>query len=206
MDGCTNQVKLVSTWGGDEQHAAAAWTSSGGMTEERKARIPALLKMLADNAHGTPFEHSALEFQIVADVASHIHILKHRIGVATNGESARYRELVEDKLYVPVDWPLERQLRYLEWAQDAQQRYHEELCELEPLLGRKRAKESARYYLPYGSQITLMSTFNFRSWEHFIGLRWSEHAQLEIREIAGKMLELVRETGDFQHSLAAFGY
>jgi thymidylate synthase ThyX len=41
---------------------------------------------------------------------------------------------------------------------------------------------------------------------HFQGLRNSEHAQVEIKEIAQKMLELVRETGKFDLSLAAFGY
>lgn len=165
-----------------------------------------MLKSLADNGHHTPFEKSMLHFLVTADTASHIHIIKHRIGVSVNGESARYKELKEDKLYVPADWPGEEQLAFLAWAEEAQRRYHETLCRLEPVLGRKRAKESARFYLPYAAQIQLDVSFNFRSFMHFVGLRWSEHAQMEIRDIAGQMLEAVRELGDFKFSLAAFGY
>ncbi|NCW24121.1 MAG: hypothetical protein EBV84_01930, partial [Betaproteobacteria bacterium] len=32
-------------------------------------------------------------------------ILKHRIGVPVNGESARYKEIKEDKYLIPSDWP-----------------------------------------------------------------------------------------------------
>jgi len=48
--------------------------------------------------------------------------------------------------------------------------------------------------------------FNFRSFMHFQGLRNSEHAQLEIREIAQEMLRLVKTTKQFDMSLKAFGY
>ena len=75
-----------------------------------------------------------------------------------------------------------------------------------PVLGRKRAKESARYYLPYATQITADIAFNWRSFMHFQGLRNDEHAQDEIHEIAQTMLDLIRETGVFNASLDAFGY
>ena len=41
---------------------------------------------------------------------------------------------------------------------------------------------------------------------HFQALRNDEHAQFEIRNIAIDMLQLVRETGQFDLSLEAFGY
>jgi thymidylate synthase ThyX len=34
----------------------------------------------------------------------------------------------------------------------------------------------------------------------------NENAQLEIQEIANKMLDLVRQTGKFKHTLKAMGY
>jgi thymidylate synthase ThyX len=40
----------------------------------------------------------------------------------------------------------------------------------------------------------------------FQKLRNDEHAQKEIREIAQKMLVLVKDTGQFDLSLEAFGY
>ena len=73
-------------------------------------------------------------------------------------------------------------------------------------MSRKRAKESARFYLPYGNQITADVMLNFRSFAHFIKLRYSMHAQLEIRDIAQEMLRLVHETGKFDNTLRAFGF
>jgi thymidylate synthase ThyX len=72
-------------------------------------------------------------------------------------------------------------------------------------LGRKRAKESARFFKTYNSQIQADVMFNMRSFANFQKLRNSEHAQLEIREIAGKMLELVQniEGDPFKFTLEA---
>jgi thymidylate synthase ThyX len=82
------------------------------------------------------------------------------------------------------------------------------LADLEPVLGRKRAKESARFFKTYNSQIQADVMFNMRSFANFQKLRNSENAQLEIQEIASKMLELVREIPDnpFKHTLEAFGH
>lgn len=207
MEQYKNSVELIGHYGSDETIALSAWCSTKReLTEERKLRIPEFLADLAKNSHGTPFEKSTLHFLVTCDIASHIHILKHRIAVSVNSESARYKELKEDKLYVPIDWDDEERMAYLEHCLTAQQRYHQAIKRLAPKLGRKRAKESARFYLPYGSQLTMDVSFNLRSFLHFQGLRNSEHAQLEICDISQRMLEQVRATGDFTHSLAGFGY
>jgi thymidylate synthase ThyX len=100
-----NKVELIGYYGGDLEHALSAWTStSRDLTDGKRNRIPKLLKYLAENKHHTPFEKSTLHFLVNADIASHIHVLKHRIAVAVNTESARYRELKEDKYYIPTDW------------------------------------------------------------------------------------------------------
>jgi thymidylate synthase (FAD) len=70
--------------------------------------------------------------------------------------------------------------------------YHQALEELTPILGRKRAKESARYFKTYNSQIQADVQFNMRSFANFLKLRNSEHAQVEIRNIAQQMLDLVK--------------
>ena len=202
-----NKVELIGYYGGDIEHACSAWTStSRDLTPEKKERIPAMLKRLATEGHHTPFEKSMLHFLVTCETASHIHILKHRIGVSVNGESARYKELKEDKFYVPTDWPLEEQQAYIDYMIEAQAQYHRVLTRLEPVLGRKRAKESARFYLPYGNQLTLDVSFNWRSFMHFCNLRADDHAQKEIQEIAWKMIEEVREIEDFRFSLEAFGF
>lgn len=203
-----NTVELIGTYGGDESHALSAWTStSRDLTEEKRGRIDKLLKYLAEHGHHTPFEKSTLHFLVTCDTASHIHLIKHRIGVSINGESARYKEHTEDKYYIPDDWPEEERRMLENYSQEAFDIYHATLERLvNSGMDRKRAKESARFYLPYNSQVTLDVSFNFRSFMHFQGLRNKPDAQKEIREIAGSMLELVRETGQFDLSLEAFGY
>lgn len=202
-----NVVDLVGFYGGDESHALSAWTSTGrALTDERRARMGKLLTALAQDGHHTPFEKSTLHFLVTCEQASHIHILKHRIAVAVNGESARYKELKDNKYYVPGDWPEHLQNHLSDYCTNAIAQYHRVLAELEPILGRKRAKESARFYLPYASQLTLDVAFNFRSFMHFQGLRNKPDAQAEINDIAQDMLEIVQGLGVFNQSLEAFGY
>lgn len=207
MSANKNKVELIGTYGSDETHALSAWTStSRDLTEDKKNRIPALLKMLAENGHETPFEKSSMHFLVTTDVASHIHLIKHRVGVSVNAESARYKELKDDKYYVPEDWDAEEKEKYVSHLENSLRMYHETLNRLvEKGISRKRAKESARLYLPYGNQITADVMFNFRSFYHFVHLRYSTHAQLEIREIAKEMLLLVKDTGAFDKTLEAFG-
>jgi flavin-dependent thymidylate synthase len=205
-----NKVELVGWYGGDESHALSAWTStSRELSTEKQARIPSLLKMLAENGHETPFEKSSISFLVTTDIATHIQLLKHRIGVSINAESARYKELRDDKYYLPRDWPLEEQARYIAFMEDALMRYHDTLERLvEGGMSRKRAKESARFYLPYGNQITADLMFNWRSFNHFLGLRMKPDAQREICWLAEEMLSQVRGIhGDpFKHTIEAFGY
>lgn len=198
----------MGVYGGDETHALSAWTStSRDLTPEKKARMGKLITMLASEQHGTPFEKSSLHFLVTTDIATHIHILKHRIGVSVNGESARYKELKEDKFYIPQDWQEDEQAKLVTHCEESFQKYHDCLARLiENGVPRKRAKESARFYLPYATQLTADVMFNFRSFMHFAGLRNSEHAQVEVRDVAQRMLELTYETNQFNISLEAFGW
>lgn len=202
-----NSVELLGVYGSDETHALSAWTStSRDLTDQKRNRIGELLEFLATNKHHTPFEKSTLHFLIHCDTASHIHVIKHRIGVSVNGESARYKQLTKLTFHTPEDWPEEEKLLYENFCLSAAEHYENALATLEQSIGRKRAKESARFYLPYGVQITLDVSFNFRSFMHFVGLRYDNHAQKEIYEIAEQMLKLTRETKKFDLSLKAFGY
>jgi flavin-dependent thymidylate synthase len=165
--------------------------------------------MLAENGHETPFEKSSLHFLVTVDCATHIHLLKHRVGCSVNAESARYKELKDDKYYVPKDWPLAEKAKYIAFMEDALMRYHDALENLvKGGMDRKRAKESARFYLPYGNQITMDVMFNWRSFNHFLGLRMKPEAQREICDLAEQMLDLVRNIpgSPFEHTITAFGY
>jgi flavin-dependent thymidylate synthase len=217
-----NKVILLGHYGSDITHAQSAWTSTvRDLSEDKIQRIPTLLKMLAENKHHSVFEKSSLHFLVDCDIASHIHLLKHRIGVSINGESARYKELKEDKYYIPDDWEGIKKWdddvdfggvlwsKVLnEYTQLGNKLYHACLKDLEPVLGRKRAKESARFFKTYNSQIQADVMFNWRSFHHFLELRNKPDAQKEIRDIASTMLDLVKniEGNPFKHTIEAFGH
>ena len=203
----TNTVELLGHYGNDLTHACSAWTStSRELTDEKITRVPKLLTMLASEGHHTPFEKSSLHFLVTVDQATHIHLLKHRIGVSINGESARYKELKEDKMYIPYDWSNTWHFKLKEYTEQGNKLYHEALEYFTPILGRKRAKESARFFKTFNSQITMDLMFNWRSFAHFQQLRNSEHAQVEVRQLAQDMLDQVKniEGNPFEHTINAF--
>jgi flavin-dependent thymidylate synthase len=211
----TNSVELIGWYGSDQIIAQSAWTStSRDLSPEKMNRIPKLLVDLWSSGHETPFEKASIHFIVNCDIASHIHLLKHRIA-SINAESARYKELKEDKFYLPEDWnniklsensiphKKDREIWGNDWisvmrkhSEISNQLYHQCLEDLTPILGRKRAKESARFFKTYNSQIESDVMFNLRSFANFLKLRNSKHAQLEIQEIAAKMQDIVDKIED----------
>lgn len=259
-----NKVELLGWYGGDKRVCLSAWQST---TEELGITLPDnipdrvdfifnylasqkkkspydLLNFLAKENHGTPFEKAILDFQITGDLASHIHSLKHRLS-AINGESARYKEFVQDKYYLPKDWigikPTpnyddkcfslfmgsdeivgDDQSKYVsnrlmtlnaDWYDVLKaytelgfKLYHSAIKDISAVLPRKRAKESARYFLGYNTQLNYDWQMNFRSFVNIQQLRNDLHAQEEIHYITNTMLYLVEniEGNPFEYSLKAF--
>ncbi len=220
-----NTVELLGYYGSDEIIACSAWTStSRNLTPEKKDRYPKLINDLWMNGHETPFEKGIVHFLVNTDIATHIHLLKHRIS-SLNSESGRYKELKDDKYYIPEDWegiPAnfisdrfnttidlcgEDWVDILEeYSNFGNELYHKCVEQITPTLGRKRAKESARYFKAYNMQYEADVMFNMRSFSNFQKLRNSEHAQKEIKEVANLMLTLVEEIPEkpFYHTLETF--
>lgn len=222
-----NSVELIGWYGGDRAIARAAWTSTQAdinkKTDEqiRDLLVNKLWNNGSGKAHKTPFERGIVEFNITCEQASHIHVIKHRLA-NINGESARYRELT-DKYYIPEDWgniiATNLEGEYLEkhngktWrdilmahTEISDQLYHASLKNLEKILGRKRAKESSRFFKTMNSQITLSVMMNMSCFYNFYSLRADKAAQLEVQEIAKTMLKCIKEidTNPFRYTLEAF--
>lgn len=51
-------------------------------------------------------------------------------------------------------------------------------------LRRKQARQAARSVLPNATETRIVVTGNYRAWRHFIAMRASEHADVEIRALA----------------------
>ena len=205
-----NNVELIGYYGSDEIIACSAWTStSRNLTEEKRGRIEGLINMLWSNGHETPFEKGLVHFLVNTDIATHIHLLKHRIS-SINAESARYKELKEDKYYIPHDWPIEWVERLENHTIEGLKLYHQCIEDLTKRYGldRKRVKETARYFRGYNTQIEADITFNMRSFANFLKLRNNEHAQKEVRDLAQQMVKAVEsiENRPFKYTLKAFGY
>jgi len=223
----SNTVSLIGWYGGDKAIARAAWQSTQtdiDLKSEEEIRdliVNTLWNNGSGKAHKTPFERGIVEFSVTLCQPSHIHCLKHRLA-NINGESARYKELKEDKFYLPQDWKgiktsnahefmnytgtvewLTILERYTELGNDL---YHQALTDLTPALGRKRAKESARYFKTMNSQITLSIMMNMSCFHNFYSLRADGAAQLEIQNIANQMLELIKniEGNPFANTLEAW--
>jgi thymidylate synthase (FAD) len=230
MSDYTNKVSLIGWYGGDKAIARAAWTSTQVDVEKktdeqiRDLLINKLWNNGSGKPHKTPFERGLVEFNITCEQASHIHLLKHRLA-NINGESARYKELKEDKFYLPEDWKSIKAKsltgKYLEkhngkdWydilqihAEISNELYHAALRDLEKNLGRKRAKESARFFKTMNSQLTLSVMMNMSCFGNFVNLRDDEAAQREIAWIAQDMVKCVKEIDGqpFKFSMEAFGF
>jgi thymidylate synthase (FAD) len=72
-------------------------------------------------------------------------------------------------------------------------------------LRRKQARQAARSVLPNATETRVVVTGNYRAWRHFIAMRASEHADVEIRALAVECLRQLQKAapnvfGDFEIS------
>jgi thymidylate synthase (FAD) len=77
-------------------------------------------------------------------------------------------------------------------------------------LRRKQARQAARAVLPNATETRIVVTGNYRAWRHFIAMRATEHADVEIRELAVECLRQLQRVaanvfGDFTISTLADG-
>ena len=99
----------------------------------------------------------------------------------------------EAQVVVPWDGGRSRAAKILLDAADASRAaYQELLTKLEAkfvdqpnaVLRRKQARQAARAVLPNDTETRIVVTGNYRAWRHFIAMRASENADIEIRRLA----------------------
>lgn len=233
-----NKVELLDYMGSDKSHSVAAWASTFfdlgiEMPKDPKVRVDQivdhimskssrmrsiedLLTYLANEKHESPFRMSSFMFGMTTEIATHIQKLKHAVVLeAENAESAKYKELKEDKFYLPKDWldygeiggfwhdQLKRDTEYMN------SQYHKCYSDLKEVgMPLKRVKETARFFKTYNSQINSVNKFSFAGVITFADKRTVDFAQDEIKQVALSMIDEIRniEGEPFKHSLKAFGY
>lgn len=232
-----NKVVLMDHMGSDKSHALAAWASTFyelniPMPKDPKLRVDQivdhimqkskkmrsvedLLKYLADESHQSPFRMSSFVFGMTTEIATHIQKLKHAVLLeAENAESAKYKELQEDKFYLPKDWNEYGELgskwynKLKETSELTNSLYHECLSDLDKAgVPRKRSKETARFFKMYNSQLNSQNKFSFAGVMEFSNKRSVDFAQDEIKYVASEMIREITEipNNPFKYSLKAFG-
>lgn len=186
----------------------------------RTASNDAYLRHILEVGHVALFEHPTATIYIRGLSRSATHeLIRHR-HFSFSQLSQRYVPESESSVVVPAAIAADPTLQrlFLQAADDARFAYNELLEALEEkfadepnaLLRKKQARQAARAILPNATESRIVVTGNFRTWRHFIGMRASEHADLEIRTLAVRCLELLREQApvafaDFEISTLADG-
>jgi thymidylate synthase (FAD) len=187
------KVKLISYTPEPEKVCALAMRLchyQGSIEELEEKLTPEEIVRLLNKAkklqHMSIFEHASFTFYIegVSRVTTH-QLVRHRIA-SYSQQSQRYVK-IKDEYVIPETIKKEEQRLnvyrdLIERAFDA----YEELVKLGV------PKEDARYLLPQAIESKIIVTMNARELMHFFTLRTCNSAQWEIRELAWKMLELVR--------------
>ena len=160
------------------------------MSEER---MHSVLSTIMKSGHFSTLEHVSYTFAVdgVSRALTH-QLVRHRLA-SFNQQSQRYVKFAGDVEVVkpPTVAAQEDTSRIFDEAIDAVvDAYHK-------LLDAGVPAEDARYLLPNAAETKIVITMNIRELLHFLSLRCCNRAQWEIRELANRMLELVRPTAPY---------
>ncbi len=161
-----------------------------GLTEERIRKV---LSTIMASGHFSTLEHASYTFSVegVSRALTH-QLVRHRLA-SFNQQSQRYVRFKDEPSFVTpesVSANPEALARF-DAAMDAAWEAYAALAEMGV------PAEDARYVLPNACESKIVVTMNIRELLHFFSLRCCNRAQWEIRELAWKMLELVRPTAPF---------
>jgi len=212
------KAELLNIFGDDLMIVNAARVSYGKTKSELDEKDIKLLKYLRDHKHTSPFRHPQLQFRLHVPIFVERQLFKHQVGLNANSISGRYVDF-SDSYYYPDKWRLQskdsKQGSSLDLFPDNStiefNQYYESFIDdckrfYKNMIENGIAKEMARMILPLSLYTTFIWTGSLQAYLHLFELRLKPDAQKETREIASRMLELVRQTGKFEHTLNAWGY
>lgn len=162
------------------------------------------LEHILEVGHGSVLEHAVWNFLFTGVSRSLTHeLIRHRAGFGYSQLSQRY---VDESVaeYVEPDCIAENPELHRIWLEAVSQSHQaymkltERLMESfkdEPdrTLRRKLARQAARSVLPNATETKIFVTANARALRHFIELRGSRHAEVEIRKLAVGVLRIMQQ-------------
>ena len=161
-----------------------------GLTEEKIRKV---LSTIMKSGHFSTLEHASYTFSVegVSRALTH-QLVRHRLA-SFNQQSQRYVKFKEEPSFVTPSSVSENPeaLERFNAAMSAAWEAYVALADMGV------PAEDARYVLPNACESKIVVTMNIRELLHFFSLRCCNRAQWEIRELAWKMLELVRPTAPY---------
>lgn len=149
---------------------------------EPKGDPEKFIRMIIKRGHESVLEHGSLTFKVRTNRAIANEIVRHRLA-SYSQESTRYVKY-DDIEFIPG----ERLGKT--YGEDTLTRIEEAY---NFLIDQEFKPEEARDILPNATATTLVMTMNFRELRHFLKLRLDKAAHPQIRELAGMMLEILKE-------------
>jgi len=145
------------------------------------------------SGHESVIEHVSLTFKIICDRGVTHEIVRHRLA-SYSQESTRYCNYSSDKFgneltfIKPCFW-VEDDKNFLLWK-DAMAQIEKIYLEM---LANGAKPQEARSILPNSLKTEIFMTANLREWRHFLKLRTAPRAHPQMREVALKIFEILRE-------------
>jgi thymidylate synthase (FAD) len=167
-----------------------SWTKPNPAT----ATNAGYLRHILEVGHLSVLEHGSVTFYLTGVSRSLTHeLIRHR-HFSYSQLSQRYvpeRDAAMVEPAVIADDP-ELHATFVAAAEASVQAYNQLLEGLEKryatiadgTLRRKQARQAARSVLPNATETRIVVTGNYRAWRHFLSMRATEHADVEIREVA----------------------
>jgi thymidylate synthase (FAD) len=154
--------------------------------------------------HGSVLEHAVWTLLIEGVSRSLTHeLIRHRAGFGFSQVSQRYVDESDIAFVLPPE--IREGSRAFEiWSAACEQTlegYRELLEELAEQVGdsgpatmrKKRARQAARSVLPNAAETKIVVTGNARAWRHFMEMRGSGSADMEIRRLSGHVLRSMHQ-------------
>jgi thymidylate synthase (FAD) len=202
------------------EFAGRACYQSWSKPNPRTATNAAYIRHIIDVGHFSVLEHASVSFYITGLSRSCTHeLIRHR-HFSYSQLSQRFVPERDSQVVLPpgIDGDAELQEFLLKAADTSREAYATLLAKLEAkfadepnaVLRRKQARQAARAVLPNATETRIVVTGNYRAWRHFIAMRASEHADVEIRRLAIAFLRQLADLApavfaDFQVTTLADG-
>lgn len=163
----------------------------------------AYVRHILEVGHGSVLEHAVwnLIFTGISRTVTH-ELIRHRAGMGYSQLSQRYVDESVAEYVEPDCIAADPELHQL-WLESVAQSHQAYVKLVERLneyfqdepdrtLRRKLARQAARSVLPNATETKIFVTANARALRHFVEMRASRHAEVEIRKLAVQVLRLMQ--------------